>query len=1064
MAEQNEVLISEIIRKLAPKPDQLIKYDQTLDIDFDINAAYEEIKDDPERKNDVNFINTINNIFNYLNNWTRELEIEVKLDNLRALKLGKRKFLFKITDLEFNVSEIVGKILRKEKVFHKLLEKNWKLPIHQNQLFTSLIHLIQIISRTSQGNMAKTYFNGDPFIGSIKDYDDFYGTSKHHGTAFNSTNDKSIKTYRSASWNRVLPHTLCIGSTQCGKSGVYLFQIINNYIYNFMLMDHILEGDQSPIHPYPDLPSKKEISDNFQDDWNYFIEIFGSLAVSFTLHFAQLKDDKKNEYTRQKRSNEIIHIIDYWDKQYSITTDWLKKITDSDRLAGEIYCANKPRFDYPYSRKIAQVFLENTGVSKLTTEQLNKLKRMLDHSKSILDLLEKRIFTKSEIIKVVWRNLALNTNYTINQHWDEAHWGVGDETLRKRLVDDVKMSDRGSKHFLTMITATPGMYIGNENIYYTFFRYPDGIPYVGLPYYIENMHHDPSCVIEPDFYYFGDLPTDYYTIEPTLANLEKLNVNILPDSKLRFYNTTLINHCAISNPRINSEIKDRLIKCRKSNMKLNKNYLIIANQSGLITSPIHSHRSKDYFKTPFDISNYRSKAHADYQCDMRSSITKLPFVWLKTIHASREYANSEDIPFCGIIRYDQADVELIVELLKIEAAQYNIAPLDGILVDIKKYYSDHTSPESFIKAVSEWTDTDPSLINKHIIVVAQSAFTMAVRIPSYFKFGFETTDFNSSLESDSMLQGLFGRFSGYNKEKPTLISSFNSYIFFESFKRRKGDIFLPGKHRIYEQDLSDYKQVDFWDFRQFLIDHHFSLLMEFLQWAKDIVNDTFKSFSGVQENKQKLNQKYSTFWNKIFDSSVTGHDILLDIENRFNFDRFILRPNEPVDKLISFDYILNRVKFDHVKVEGKTKLQRVYEEYNPGSATSGYDRVFVGSRNSWENEIITHKRTESGGDGFRRMQFGANYLWVNFLDSSVTDICDPNFNPKSLTISGSHNLPGAIRYREAINKLTVIDPTGSNNVPGFAFPALLAFPLNKRKHKSLGVTPTGGVPGAIMPT
>ena len=1063
MPEHNEVLLAEeIVRKLAPKPDQAIKYDQTLDIDFDINAAYEEIKDNPERKDEINFINTINEIFNYINDWTKGLEIEVKLDNREALRLGKQKFLFKITDLEFNVREIVGKILRKKRVFDKLLEKNWKLPIHQNQLFTSLIHLIQIISRTSQGNMAKTYFNGDPFIGSIKDYNDFYGTSEHHGTAFNSKNDNSIKKYRSASWNRVLPHTLCIGSTQCGKSGVYLFQIINNYIYNFMLMDHILKGDQSPIHPYPDLPSKKEVSDNFQDDWNYFIETFGSLAVSFTLHFAQLKDDKNYEVTRQKRSSEIIHIIDYWDRQYSITTDWLKKITDSDRLAAEIYTANKPRISYTDSEKFAQIFLENTGVSNLTTPQLKKLKKMLDNSKSILDLLEKRIFTKSEIIKKVWRNLALKTNYTINQHWDEAHWGVGDETLRKMLVDDVKMSDRGSKHFLTMITATPGMYIGNENIYYTFFRYPDGIPYVGLPYFIENMHHDPSCVIEPDFYYFGDLPKEYYTIDPTLANLKRLNVNILPTSKQRFYDRTLDNHCAISNPGLDTTTKDRLIKLPISNMKLNKNYLIIANQSGLIRSPIYSHRSKAYYKTPFDISDYRHKIHADYQRDMRSSISKLPFVWLKTIHTSKNYANSKDIPFCGIIRYDQADVQLIVNLLKIEAAQYNKAPLDGIPVDIKEYYSDHTSPESFIKAVNEWKETDPSLINKHIIVVAQSAFTMAVRIPSYFKFGFETTDFNSSLESDSMLQGLFGRFSGYNKEKPTLISSFNSYIFFESFKIRKGDIFLPGKHRIYKQDLSDYKQVDFWDFRQFLIDHHPSLLNDFLQWAQDIVSDTFKSHPGVQDNTQKSNQKYSIFWNKIFDSSVTGFDILKDIENRFNFDRFILRPNEPVDKLSPFNYILNRVKIVHVK--GKTKPQRFYEQYIPGSAASGYDRVFVGSRNSWENDIITHKRTESRGAGFRRMQFGANYLWVNFLDPSVTDISNPNFNPKSLTISGSQNLPGAIRYREAINKLTEIDPTGSNNVPGFAFPALLAFPLNKRKHKSLGVTPTGGVPGAIMPT
>lgn len=1126
--ELRDDLVSAIKKDYQNKKDFEIKDYQRVNLSRDFKTLGEIKKRYPSV---YEYIGEIEGSFASINNWLAGIKIYSK----HALGTNN----FKYIKINFDTGLLTWEITRR---FADLQTNNdWKdayekfitdfkhpitnqieLPAHENQIITGLFHLIHTVSKTNQGSAIKPFFENDPVIENSAKYISKYAKSSHHGTRFDDKNDLSIKEYKPANstfWKRNYPNYMCFGSPQCGKSGTFIFHLINNYLHNFIYESLIKNGEVQPIYPVPELTPKLEMRNNFYNEWDWVKVVFGKLLFKVDFYYGL----GSKSVTKIAKLDDIIKDCD------SVLSKRIKdfhdfSITNINELISKGFLKiPKGISQLSYERSIETVYTKWLKLPGSRTE-IAALIEEVGLRVSMRKLVEGKKFSKDTNITIIddlFLKMTILADFAANIHWDEAHWGSGKEndvsqysSVRVKSIIEREANNPKGTAFVSGITATPTMFDTQyRNFYYSYFRYPSNLNYAGLPYHGELLHHDPNKVKHPFLFNYSNFANRYSTKSRRVTHLTNLDPYkaAWPDAnliRLIKHHTNIVNARAGITASRPTEAQLRnyldLICHNKYGTVLQHYYHEIASDVGMTTVPFHeTTKNRLFLESQQDFSIY--SLPSDYRDNTLKALAEVPFLWfdnpelLAEPAASKNFVDSKiktgresfQLAHC-IIKFKDGISEknshsttpyrTLINNIKTIIDKRNRLRTHGPLFRLEEWNSSISGSAGGSNTFQSWYQSLKIPDNTHLIVVVKDGMNMAVRIDKRFKLGIDASPYGSGshTNSDSLIQGMCGRFSGVGKDSFVLITSERYNIFLNGIMLTEGRIKLYGPNRaIYRESDSRWKRFDFFQLYNFILGKNPSLAKKMLNWADEIKLHT----SGMRTSRFQLpNDSDSTFWNEL----LTNSSLLDEIEKFFELPFKILRPGKRLG-WSTFGYGLSRYCTNISRFKGviSPSIKKILEEFDlipsftPQPTSGDFDTVSTQARPMWVSSpnytpfVREERRPKSrypwlqpspivDSDKYFRILVGLTVGWLSTVRPGITpksysdfqyqtDSSDPY--PIEAQLSEIQVL---LNGQDPINGIKIVNGPNDKTANGFAWPLILHIPLDPTafiKHKVNTVTP-----------
>jgi hypothetical protein len=694
------------------------------------------------------------------------------------------KIYFDDTNVLRNISE-AGELSREARILFECEG----MPVWGNQLQSAFPHLVQLISRTRDGNKKPMCLKGDPT---------FEKSEEVHG---------KIAVYKySDEWKRKWPNTVIVGSAQCGKTGPLVVTCINNIIYNLVFQQEIMSNKMKPMLGLFLSPARTEIHSNFKRDYHSFVQLFNDMDIVVEYYdkdFKHVETVRKSLGKQVDFSNNLIR-----ERIGRVTKGVSQGLTETDKKHAKYW------LDYIFGVG----FSAHAGAGILNNVSFNGITDSIGKS------------TKDYKIMAKLCRLA---DVVTDFHIDETHHSTTKGSVIVQITKAAHVDEDESDTFITGITWTPYMFKDVDTFYWTYFRYPRNKRLHGFPMFAGTVfHHDMSLVDLPEIQSWEWAASEYDL--PLLNDLDLYALSDANDFREKKYRHR--------NP-VGDYRDDRCVANEAHDIGHRAGVVTWApRRNAYLTTP------KDFSKYA-DHQDYKSRVWAEF-ARMPFAFWKKEMrlgdagrhLWTDSITGKKQRS-------MAIIKLNNQDDCAIYQDHLLDEAQ-SFEKSTGIRTRIITYagkakaISKSANFMQWYKSYGPSQGDKPFADDEHIIILITGSMRMGVRIPGRSQFCFDSSHYNYKADTDSPLQGLCARHWGYGKGKPLSIVSPSNSIFFLSYEKMNGDILqnCKGVSRIDNKHGMDMK-ISFEEAVQVAVEGKFYNVVKSLLGLKKEVEDFTTSSS-----------------------------------------------------------------------------------------------------------------------------------------------------------------------------------------------------------------------------
>jgi hypothetical protein len=685
--------------------------------------------------------------------------------------------------LRFDFSEIIEELRQSTKYstpdsFAAYESANFNVKVWDNQWVSTVPFIIQLISNTMQGTDEIPVFDGDPcHVANPEDC---------------ANRNGQIKKYVShVALDRNWFNQLLIASPQAGKTGCFVLQHVFCHVFNFVYNREIEAGLRDPIMPMTLLPSRKEMRNNFYNDLQVFLKIFGKVKV-------QVLDEAGERVLASANLNRV-----YEQGTKDVVARMKHELQSNKNLAEGI----KLKLEGNSKCSVEQL---SDSWAETTPDEREKAKQWVDSICSLVDSsmdinkaaaqLSQRFSCPIDKPESVQAYVDLGVELASKFHLvaallnDEGQYGCGLDSVIYKKLEKASLFADDAKGFYSTVTATPDMFNGTNTFYRSIFRYPDGKLYVGQPYWMGKLlHHDVRLVVAPEIISFAEAAIKYDL--PHLANYVETDVS--------------------SSRKFNSRRKSGTYFAGKWYQEMSFNagrYPFPWAKTNRMTLP----------------ENYAEYAnHTEYKDAVMNDFAQLPIKMIQ--HEIKYGPNAGFVPgdvVGGEIKQQAAGVLIrflsagdVTDFTQYFRTHLREARAAGLKIKVLSYNNsaenrrliDELDREGVISrdVTSEASDTFTRLREKeiknactfeefikascipddcHIIALTTGKLTMAVRAPRRCCFSIATPTHPASLDTDSVVQGVAARLWGVEKNPSCTVMSWQAAEFFACREDTLGNV------------------------------------------------------------------------------------------------------------------------------------------------------------------------------------------------------------------------------------------------------------------------------------